>query len=77
MLGNAGNDLFIGGDSAHGIDSLGNRIGERFRGNDGNDTIVGGTGVDFFTTADYANNTNTQHVSAKLVCWYGLRWPRF
>jgi Ca2+-binding RTX toxin-like protein len=66
ILGTAGIDNFTGGDAAHGIDSLGNRIGERFRGNNGNDLITGGSGVNFFTTADYANNTAAQAVSANL-----------
>jgi Ca2+-binding RTX toxin-like protein len=66
VLGTAGDDVFTGGDAAHALDSLGNNITERFRGNAGNDTITGATGAGIFTYADYANNTNTQHVTASL-----------
>ena len=66
VLGTAGADSFTGGDAEHATDSIGNRTGERFRGNAGNDTITGATGADFSTTADYANNSNAQAVSANL-----------
>jgi len=64
--GARGNDVFIGGDPAHGVDSVGNTLSERFSGKQGNDTITGGSGTDFFTIADYSNNTNTQGVNANL-----------
>lgn len=64
-FGTAGDDVFVGGDSAHGVNSSGLSIVESFRGNAGNDTITGGSGA-FGTIADYANNTNLQAVSANL-----------
>ncbi|MFO0521382.1 MAG: beta strand repeat-containing protein [bacterium] len=66
ILGTAGNDSFAGGSAANVIDALGNRVTERFRGDAGNDTITGGAGVDFFTVADYANNSGSQAVSVNL-----------
>ncbi len=67
VFGTLGNDVFTGGDPAHGVDSIGNRIVERFRGEAGNDSITGGSGTGFFSTiADYANNTSAQPVSANL-----------
>jgi Ca2+-binding RTX toxin-like protein len=68
--GTAGADVFIGGDIAHATDSTNNRIGERFRGNDGADSITGGAGVDFYAIADYANNTALQAVYVNLGGYY-------
>jgi Ca2+-binding RTX toxin-like protein len=67
VIGTAANDVFIGGDPAHAIDSMGNNISERFRGKGGNDTLAGGSGAQFFTTADYADNTSAQPVSVNLA----------
>lgn len=66
VMGTAANDTFTGGDPAHGVDSYGNTITERFRGRGGNDTITGAGGNNFFTSADYANNTSAQAVNANL-----------
>jgi Ca2+-binding RTX toxin-like protein len=60
-------DTFVGGDLSHAADSFGNRIGETFRGDGGNDTITGGGDAGFFfTTADYSGNTNAQPVTVNL-----------
>ena len=67
VLGTAGADSFTGGDPSHGVDATGNTTTERFRGNYGNDTITGGAGNNFFATADYANNSATQAVTANLA----------
>ncbi|MFO0523213.1 MAG: hypothetical protein ACK515_22725, partial [bacterium] len=66
VLGTAGADSFTGGDPAHAIDALGNSLTERFRGNAGNDTITGAAGLNFFTVADYANNSSSQAVVVNL-----------
>ena len=69
VYGTAQNDLFIGGDPAHSIDSLGNTTIEIFRGEGGNDTIAGGAG-DFFSVASYTDNASNQVVIADLHSGY-------
>lgn len=66
VFGNIGNDLFIGGNSLHSTDAMGNRRTESFRGNNGNDTIDGGDGNGYYTRATYSNNTVSQPISVDL-----------
>ena len=66
VFGTDANDSFTGGDAAHATDSFGNSITERFRGNGGADTITGGAGNNFFTVADYGNNSSVQAVNGTL-----------
>ena len=65
VFGTVGADTFVGGDLEHSVDSQGNVMTERFRGNAGNDSITGAAGTDFFTVADYANSV--QAVIANLA----------
>jgi Ca2+-binding RTX toxin-like protein len=67
VSGTAGNDVFIGGDPAHGVDSHGNTVTERFIGGAGNDTIKGDPAVGFFTLADYSGNGSNQAVNVNLA----------
>jgi Ca2+-binding RTX toxin-like protein len=67
VTGTGGNDVFIGGDPAHGLDSHGNTFTERFIGGAGNDTIKGDPTVGFFTLADYSGNGSNQAVNVSLA----------
>jgi Ca2+-binding RTX toxin-like protein len=60
--GTAGNDVFTGGDTAHGVDSLGNNTTEGFRPLGGNDAIVGAASAGNHALLDYSTNTNLQPV---------------
>jgi Ca2+-binding RTX toxin-like protein len=66
VVGTAGNDLFVGGDPAHGPDFFGSSVTESFRPVGGNDTITGPMGDGFSVRADYSTNLNTQPVSVNL-----------
>jgi Ca2+-binding RTX toxin-like protein len=66
IAGSSAADSITGGDIASKTDAMGNRVTEWLRGNAGNDTITGGAGTDFFTVADYSNNSSTQAVTASL-----------
>ena len=70
VYGTAQNDTFIGGDPSHILDSLGNYTNEVFRGYGGNDILIGGSGNNYSTVADYSNNSSNQVVIANLHTGY-------